>query len=281
MAKNFGPVVAGKFYPGRREDLIDKIEDCYTHKFGPGELPEVSEEELASPVGLIAPHAGYPYSGPVAAHAFRWLSELGKPEAVVIIGTNHSGAGSSASLVTEGRWSTPLGEVEFEGDLARKILESSELLEPDPAPFRREHSIEVQLPFLQHLWGSEFSIVPICLKDQTEKVAGDVGSALEENLPEGALIISSTDFTHYEPREVAEEKDERAIESIMNREVGEFYETVREHKISICGYGSIGVLLNFALKRDLLPTRLKYATSGEVAGYGREVVGYGAIGFRR
>lgn len=281
MAKKFGPVVAGKFYPGGRDDLIDQIEGCYTHKFGPGQLPEVSVEELSTPVGLISPHAGYPYSGPVAAHAFRWLAELGKPTVVVIIGTNHSGVGSAASLVAEGRWATPLGEVKFEASLAREILESSEQLEEDPASFGREHSIEVQLPFLQHLWGSEFSIVPICLKNQSEEVAGDVGSALEKNLPEGALIISSTDFTHYEPQEVAEEKDERAIEAIMDLEVEGFYETVREHKISICGYGSIGVLLNFALKKDLTPTKLKYATSGEVAGYGREVVGYSAIGFRK
>ncbi|MFB6214954.1 MAG: AmmeMemoRadiSam system protein B, partial [Candidatus Bipolaricaulia bacterium] len=189
--------------------------------------------------------------------------------------------GSAASLIAEGNWITPLGEVEFEGDLAREILESSEQLEEDVAPFSREHSIEVQLPFLQYLWGGEFSIVPICLKDQSEEIAEDVGSALEKNLPEGAVIISSTDFTHYEPQEVAEKKDERAIDCIMDREVGEFYEAVRKHKISICGYGSIGVLLNLALKEGLSPTKLKYATSGEVAGYGREVVGYGAIGFRR
>lgn len=281
MTKEFGPVVAGKFYPGGRDDLIDKIEDCYTHKFGPGQLPEVSEEGLSSPVGLISPHAGYPYSGPVAAHAFGWAAELGRPKVVVIIGTNHSGLGSAASLVIEGKWTTPLGEVEFEPNLARKILESSKLLEEDAASFSREHSIEVQLPFLQHLWGNDFSIVPICLKNQSEEIAEDVGSSLAESLPEGTLIISSTDFTHYEPQEVAEEKDGRAIESIMDREVEEFYEAVRTHKISICGYGSIGVLLNFALKKDLRPTRLKYATSGEVAGYGREVVGYGAFGFRK
>lgn len=281
MTKEFGPVVAGKFYPSGRDDLIDRIEDCYTHKFGPGELPVVSEEELSSPIGLISPHAGYPYSGPIAAHAFRWLAESGKPTVVVIIGTNHSGVGSAASLVSEGRWSTPLGKVKFETTLAREILESSEHLEEDSASFSQEHSIEVQLPFLQHLWGSEFSIVPICLKDQSEEVAGDVGGALGEILPEGALIISSTDFTHYESQEVAEEKDQRAIKSIMSLEVEKFYEAVRKHKISICGYGSIGVLLNFALKKELSPKKFKYATSGEVAGYGREVVGYGAIGFRK
>ncbi len=281
MTKTFGPVVAGKFYPERRQELIDKIEDCYSHGFGPGELPEVAEEGLSSPVGLVAPHAGYTYSGPVAAHAFGWVAELGRPEVTVIIGTNHSGLGSAASLVCEGKWTTPLGEVEFDSELAEKLLESSDLLEEDSTSFSREHSIEVQLPFLQHLWGSEVSIVPISLKDQGEEVARDVAAALSENLSEGALIIASTDFTHYETQEVAEKKDEQAFESIMDREVRDFYETVRKHEISICGYGSIGVLLNFALEQDLRPTRLKYATSGEIAGYGREVVGYGALGFRR
>lgn len=281
MTKTFGPVVAGKFYPERRQELVDKIEDCYTHQFGPGELPEVAEENLSSPVGLIAPHAGYPYSGPVAAHAFGWAAELGRPDVTVIIGTNHSGVGSAASLISEGKWTTPLGEVEFDSELAEEFLESSDLLEEDSTSFNREHSIEVQLPFLQHLWGNEIPVVPICLKDQGEEVAADVAAALSQHLPKGALIISSTDFTHYETQEIAEEKDEKAMESIMDRKVGDFYEAVRKHEISICGYGTVGVLLNFALEQELTPTRLKYATSGEIAGYGREVVGYGALGFRR
>lgn len=276
-----GPVVAGKFYPGDREELVRSIEDCYRGEFGPGDLPEVSGDELKSPVGLISPHAGYPYSGPIAAHAFGWMARRGRPEAIVVIGTNHSGLGPPGSILTEGSWSTPLGSVEFDADLGRGVLKSSELLEEDRTSFSREHSIEVQLPFLQHLWGSEFSIVPVCLKDQSNKIADDVASALEENIPEGSLVIASTDFTHYETREVAERKDKLAIEAIMDRNEDEFYERVRDNNISICGYGSIGVLLNYSLKKDLRPTRLKYATSGEVAGYGREVVGYSAIGFRK
>jgi len=281
MPRKFGPVVAGKFYPRNKQELLDRIENCYTHDFGPGSLPEVSEDELSYPAGLIAPHAGYPYSGPVAAHSFNWVAGLGKPEVVVIVGTNHSGLGSAASLVVEGSWSTPLGRVEFDQSLARSILDSSKLLDEDASAFRREHSIEVQLPFLQNLWEDEFSIVPICLKNQSEEVAEDVGSALEESVPDSTLIIASTDFTHYEPQETAEQKDGRAIETIMSREITAFYDVVREQDISICGYGSIGVLLEFALEKHLLPKKLKYATSGEVAGYGREVVGYGAIGFRK
>jgi hypothetical protein len=276
-----GPVVAGKFYPGDKDELVRSIEDCYRGEYGPGELPEVSGNELRSPVGLISPHAGYPYSGPIAAHAFGWMARLGKPEAIVVLGTNHSGLGPPVSILTEGSWSTPLGNVDFDVELGREVLKSSELLEEDRASFNREHSIEVQLPFLQHLWGSDLAIVPVCLKDQSEAVADDIATALEENLPGGSLVIASTDFTHYETKEVAEKKDEMAIEAIMDRKEGEFYERVRDNNISICGYGTIGVLLNFSLKEDLRPTRLKYATSGEIAGYGREVVGYSAIGFRK
>jgi hypothetical protein len=209
------------------------------------------------------------------------VAKIGKPRVVIVIGTNHSGLGSPASLISEGSWSTPLGEVNFNTDLAERLLDSSELLFEDTAPFGREHSIEVQLPFLQHLWEDRFSLVPICLKDQSEDVAVEVSKALEKNVPPGTLVVSSTDFTHYESQEDAEKKDKLAIESIMNRNFDEFYKRVRKHHISICGYGSIGVLIDFALKKDLSPTRLKYATSGEVSGYGREVVGYGAIGFRK
>ncbi len=280
MEDVIGPVVAGKFYPGKEGELVDKIESCYTGPHGPGEIPTGSREPFPGPVGLIVPHAGYPYSGPVAAHGYRWMGKLGRPEAVVIVGTNHSGLGPEASLLAEGGWSTPLGTVEVDVELGGRILDASERLQENRSAFLREHSIEVQLPFLQGLWGSDFSIVPICLKDQGREVAADLAAALAETVSPETLLIASTDFSHYEAQEVAEEKDARAIGSIMNREIDELYERVRDHHISICGYGAIAVLLDFALREDLHPTQLKYATSGEVAGYGREVVGYSAIGFR-
>lgn len=280
MTEVLGPVVAGKFYPEGREELIERIEECYRDQFGPGKLPAGTKEVYSSPVGLIAPHAGYRFSGPIAAQAYSWLAKLGRLEAVVVVGTNHSGMGPDASIIDEGEWVTPLGRLKIDRDLAGSILGASEKLEKDYSSFSREHSIEVQLPFLQHLWGSDFSFVPICLKDQGRSIAEDVSDALMEVAPSGTLLIASTDFSHYEPQEVAEEKDERAIKSIMNGDLGKLYEDISEYGISICGYGAIAVLLNYARKQDLEPHRLKYATSGEVSGYGREVVGYGAIGFR-
>lgn len=279
MAEVLGPVVAGRFYPEDSKELIERIEECYRDQFGPGKLPAPTKEVYSNPVGLIAPHAGYRFSGPIAAQAYSWLAELGRLEAVVVVGTNHSGMGPAASIIDGGEWVTPLGRLKIDRDLAGDILGASEKLEKDYSSFSREHSIEVQLPFLQHLWGSDFSFVPICLKDQGRRVAEDVSDALLEVTPPGTLLIASTDFSHYEPQEVAEEKDERAIKSIMKGDTSKLYEDISEYGISICGYGAIAVLLNYARKRDLDPHRLKYATSGEVSGYGREVVGYSAIGF--
>jgi len=282
MEEVMGPVVAGKFYPDEENELIETIEGCYTHRFGPGKVPEVSgeEEEFDGPAGLIAPHAGYRYSGPVAAQGYSWAAELGKPKTVVVIGTNHSGLGPAASLLAEGGWATPLGTVGFAAELGEKVLESSRFLESNRSAFAREHSIEVQLPFLQHLWGNDFSVLPICLKDQRKRVAEDLASALRQFLAPETLLVASTDFSHYEKQAVAERKDGRAIDAILDLNPDSFYEEVREHEISICGSGSIGVLLNIALNEGLKPVDLKYATSGDVAGYAKEVVGYSAIGFR-
>ncbi len=279
MSKQFGPVVAGKFYPKERDELLETIESCYTGSHGPGEVPAPVEGELDEDRGIVAPHAGYEFSGPVAAHAYSWLAGFGRPSAVIIIGTNHSGFGPPVAIARKGRWATPLGTVEIDEGLANEILESSSEIKNRTTPFSREHSLEVQLPFLQGLWGSDFSFVPICVKDQGRETAAEVGKAIEKVAPTGTLVVASTDFSHYEPEEVARDKDRRAIDAIVDMEVGEFYERISEYGISICGYGAVAALMNFAASRELSPKELKYATSGEVSGYGEEVVGYSAIGF--
>ncbi|MCF7875558.1 AmmeMemoRadiSam system protein B [Candidatus Bipolaricaulota bacterium] len=281
MQNFLGPVVAGKFYPEKEDQLVDRIESCYTDRHGPGELPGSVGSGFSGPAGLVAPHAGYRYSGPVAAHAYHWIAQFGVPETVVLIGTNHSGFGPDASLLVEGGWSTPLGEVNVNEDLGKKVLESSDYLRNERSSFVREHSIEVQLPFLQHLWGNDFSILPVCLKRQDEEVAEDLANVMSQYLSKEILLVASTDFSHYEKQEIAEKKDKRAVQSIIDLDSEGFYKKVREHDISICGYGAIAVLLNIALNEALEPSELKYATSGEVAGYGEEVVGYSAIGFRK
>lgn len=279
MSKQFGPVVAGKFYPKERGELLETIESCYTGPHGPGEVPTPVEGELDKDLGIVAPHAGYEFSGPVAAHAYGWLARFGRPSEVIIIGTNHSGFGPPAAIAKKGKWVTPLGGVDINEELAKEITRSSSEIRNRTTPFSREHSLEVQLPFLQGLWGSDFSFVPICIKNQGNETAAEVGSAIAEAASPGTLVIASTDFSHYEPDGVARDKDKKAIEAIINMEVGEFYERISEYEISICGYGAVAALMNFAASRELSPEELKYATSGEVSGYGEEVVGYSAIGF--
>ncbi len=275
-----GPVVAGRFYPAEEDELIDSIESCFTHDYGPGSLPDSMEKPLDQPVGMVVPHAGYPYSGPIAAHAYRWLSKVGKPESVVIIGTNHTGVGSDVSVLVEGGWKTPLGVTKVNSDLAHKLVDRSEVLTADSTAFVREHSVETQLPFLQYLFGNDFSIVPICPLDQSEDTAVEIAGTIASESPTGTLLIASSDFSHYETQEVAENKDTKAIESIVSGDIDQFYDRVKRLKISICGYGAIGTVMSFSHREDLVAEKLQYATSGKVAGMGGEVVGYCAIGFK-
>lgn len=279
MSKQFGPVVAGKFYPKEREKLLESIENCYSSPHGPGEIASPAGGELEGSLGIVVPHAGYEFSGPVAAHAYSWLAQFGRPSEVIIIGTNHSGFGPPAAIAKKGKWVTPLGGVEINEELANEISRGSSEIKNLTTPFSREHSLEVQLPFLQHLWGSDFSFVPICIKDQGREIAEEVSGAIEEAVSPGTLVIASTDFSHYEPEEVARDKDNKAIEAIMDMDIEGFYARISEYGISICGYGAVAALMDFAASRELTPEELKYATSGEVSGYGEEVVGYSAIGF--
>ncbi|MFW6049406.1 MAG: AmmeMemoRadiSam system protein B, partial [Candidatus Bipolaricaulota bacterium] len=224
--------------------------------------------------------AGYRASGPVAACAYEWLSRVGEPGSVVIIGTNHTGLGPAASVLAEGSWSTPLGEQGIDTELAGSLVGGSDLLENSSTAFTREHSIETQLPFLQHLLGTDFSFVPICPRDQSRETAVEIGKTIAAISPPGTLMIASSDFSHYEPQDVAEKKDRSAIDSILDMDVGRFYERVDRENITICGFGPIGSLIAFAQEEGLSPEELGYATSGEITGMGKEVVGYSAIGFR-
>lgn len=276
---DIGPVAAGKFYPAERSNLIGRLEECYTHSYGPGQVPARPEGELEESVGIIAPHAGYRASGPVAACSYHWLGGLGAPRSVIIIGTNHTGLGSRVSVLTEGTWETPLGTLDIDTELANSLVEESEVLTPGTSAFTREHSIETQLPFLQHLLEEDFAFVPICPRDQSRETAIEIARAVVEVSPQGTLLVGSTDFTHYEPQEEAERKDSEAINAILDLNLDLFYDRVKELNISICGYGAVGSLINFARKKGLTAEELKYATSGEITGMGREVVGYSAIGF--
>jgi len=272
------PCQAGSFYAGTPEALKRQIEDCFTHKLGPGKTPIV-QEGLRNIVGLVCPHAGYMYSGPVAAHSYFKLAADGMPSVIVIFGPNHTGQGSGLAVVKEGVWRTPLGDVQIDEETANQILHKSKIIDIDELAHVFEHSIEVQLPFLQYLYGSTFKFVPISFLMQDFESSFEVGQAVAEALDgKNALIIASTDMTHYEPHDATEKKDKKALSALEKLDEREFYSTVEGYHITACGYGPVVALITAA---KLLGAKkgkiLCYKTSGDITGDYSAVVGYASV----
>lgn len=276
MKKARKPAVAGLFYPQNPPLLLSQIEGCFSQ--GPGKI-KLLKKKLSKPLGLIIPHAGYPYSGVIAAYGFYHLAKLGRPDGIVIIGPNHTTAGAAISIATEGIWETPLGEVAVDEELAGQIESKSARIVKNEEAFRKEHSIEVQLPFLQYLF-DDFNFVPISCLDQGMEAMRELGEAVVDAVSKSALIIVSSDFTHFAPHDIASELDLKAIEAIKKLDFEGFYDVVKRFSISICGWGAIAALITIAKSLSLEKVRLlKYGTSGDVTGDKASVVGYAAISF--
>jgi len=272
------PAVSGMFYAGTPEDLRQQIEWCYTHELGPGTVPRVNDKGQREIVALIVPHAGYVYSGPVAAHAYKELADDGIFDTAVILGPNHTGYGSPVSLWTEGAWNTPLGEVEIDRDFAHKLLGG--IIEADETAHIYEHSIEVQLPWLQYLYG-EVKIVSIAMMAQDLETAREVGKAISK-VSDNVIIIATTDFTHYEPQSVATEKDQSMIEAIVGLDEEELYRRRESLNCTMCGYGPVASAIVAAKEMGARRAALlKYATSGDTTGDFSKVVGYGSLVVKR
>ncbi|MEM3153422.1 MAG: AmmeMemoRadiSam system protein B, partial [Candidatus Bathyarchaeia archaeon] len=274
MAKIRLPSQAGAFYAGKAESLKRQIEECFLHELGPGKIPTVVKGPRRI-VGLVCPHAGYMYSGPVAAHAYYNLASDGKPDTVVLFGPNHTGYGSALAVMNEGFWRTPLGDVEVDGETANKIVREARIVDVDDSAHRYEHSIEVQLPFLQYLFGSAFKIVPICFLMQDLHSSSEVGQAVAKVLAgKNALIIASSDMTHYESQKTAEKKDMLALQAVEAMDEERFYSIIEEHRITACGYGPIIALITAAKALGAREAKLLcYKTSGDVTGDYSAVVG--------
>ncbi|MGA2198440.1 MAG: AmmeMemoRadiSam system protein B, partial [Nitrososphaerales archaeon] len=236
------PAVAGSFYPDDPRELRASIRGSYTHPLGPGSVPP-SAEERKGVMACVCPHAGYIYSGPVAAHSYLWLSSLRRPELVVIVGPNHYGVGSGISTYREGEWATPLGNVSVDSEAARRIVELTGLVDYDPESQRREHSLEVQIPFLQEIY-RDFKILPICLSFQDIDTAKELGRGLSVLLRgRNAILIASSDLTHYEPVSVAREKDTALLETVQRLDIEAFYGVLEERRVTACGYGAIATVM--------------------------------------
>ncbi|MBN1784837.1 MAG: AmmeMemoRadiSam system protein B [Candidatus Bathyarchaeota archaeon] len=277
------PAVAGSWYAGTSNRLRDQLEELFMHRLGPGSLPIVNEDGSRDIVGLVVPHAGYLASGPIAAHAYHHLAEDGKPDVIVIFGPNHTGHGSALSIMNEGAWRTPLGDVKIDTETANQIVSFSSIIDVDDLAHIYEHSIELQLPFLQYLYGSEFKFVPICFGMQDLMSSREVGTAVARALKgKNGLVIASSDLTHYEPQERAEKQDMLAVDAALQMDEELYYRAVESYDISTCGFGPVmsAIVASKELgakKADLLC----YKTSGDVLGDRSAVVGYTSIAFMK
>jgi AmmeMemoRadiSam system protein B len=283
MVKVRRPCQAGAFYAGTHESLKKQVEQCFLHELGPRKIPEVAETGPRQVVGLICPHAGYMFSGPIAAHAYYELAIDGKPDVVVLLGPNHTGYGSALAVMNEGIWRTPLGDVEVDSAVANQIVQVSGIVDVDDSAHSMEHSIEVQLPFLQYLYDSKFKIVPICFLMQDLSSAREVGKAVGKVLAgKNAVVIASSDMTHYEPQERAERKDRTALEAVEAMDEAKFYSTVETQNITACGYGPIAALITASKALGAKEAKLLcYKTSGDIVGDYSSVVGYAAVRFKK
>ena len=272
------PAVSGTFYPENEKKLKNLIHECFMHPIGPGKTsPTDSDEKI---YGVICPHAGFVYSGPVACHSFYSIS-ASTSNLAIIIGPNHYGIGQNVASMNDVSWKTPLGLVEVDSDSVLKLREHLEILEIDSFSHSKEHSIEVQIPMLQEVFSDKMKILPISLINQEHKTATLVGSAIAKIAQEkDALLIGSSDFTHYEENGFAHRQDLALIDPILKLDVDEFYKILYERKVTACGFGAIASIMTAC--KELGATQgklLKYATSGDVSGDKSSVVGYASIIF--
>ncbi len=283
MAKVRRPCQAGAFYEGNADALKRQIEECFLSNLGPQKLPEIAPKGARRVVGLICPHAGYMYSGPVAAHSYYELAVDGKPDVVFLFGPNHTGVGSGLAVMNEGSWRTPLGDVEIDSEAADRLIKEAKILDVDDSAHSYEHSIEVQLPFLQYLYGTNFKIVPVCFLMQDLSSAKEVGEAASKVAAGmNAVIIASSDMAHYETQQSAERKDRKALEAIEALDADRFYSTVEANHVTACGYGPIAALMTAAITLGVKEAKLLcYKTSGDVIGDYSSVVGYAAVCFKK
>jgi AmmeMemoRadiSam system protein B/AmmeMemoRadiSam system protein A len=263
------PAVSGQFYPSAKEELKKLIKSMVDEK-------AVKEDVI----GYYAPHAGFVYSGPVVGAV---VSRVNFKETCVILGPSHTGAGAPFSILTEGAWRTPLGDVEIDTELAKAIMANSHHFKEDRLAHLQEHSIEVQLPFIQY-FKPDVKIVPIVLSHTSAAIYRNIGLAIAKGIKDTGrqvVIVASGDMNHYETQKITHTKDRQAIESILKLEPGELLERVREFNISMCGYGTAACLIYAAKELGAVKTELvKYQTSGDVTSDLSAVVGYAGILFK-
>jgi len=272
------PAVSGTFYPDDEKELKNVIHDCFTHQIGPGKTPPTDYDQKI--YGVICPHAGFVYSGPIACHSFYSISSS-TSKLAIITGPNHYGIGQSVASMTDTSWKTPLGLMDVDSVSALELRDSLDILELDSFSHSKEHSIEVQVPMLQETFSHDMKILPVSLINQEQQTATKVGSAIAKIAQKkDALLIGSSDFTHYEENGFAHRQDLALIEPILKLDVDEFYKILYERKVTACGFGAIASTMTACKELGATEGKLlKYATSGDVSGDKSSVVGYASIIF--
>ncbi len=262
------PAVAGKFYPSSPVQLKNQIETLIN-----------KQADRMNIIACMLPHAGYVYSGAVAAQT---VSQINIKDKIILLGPNHTGYGERYSIMPEGTWRTPLGEIKIDSDLAGEILGRSSYLKPDNESHIYEHSLEVELPFFQY-FKADFEIVPITfLSDDfnaLKKIGEEIAGAIKErNIKDSTLIVASSDMTHYESQELAQKKDKEAIQAILELNEEKLVERIQRLNISMCGYAPAITMISAAKLLGAKTAKLiKYQTSGDVTGDKSSVVGYAGI----
>lgn len=264
------PAVAGRFYSSDPKELARQIA-----KYMPADSPE----KIAAR-GCVVPHAGYIYSGHVAGAVF---SRLKIPARIILLGPRHQPRGEAQAILRAGSWQTPLGDARIDAELAAELMRACPRLREDAVAHEREHSLEVQIPFLQEL-RPDFQFVPIVLGTDRYGVLEELGHAVAQVVAaqaEPVLVIASTDMNHYEDDAITRVKDDMAIARMVTLDARGLYDTVRKEGITMCGYAATTALL--VAMRDLGAREaelVRYATSGDITGEREEVVGYAGLVIR-
>jgi AmmeMemoRadiSam system protein B len=263
--------LAGSWYPGNPNILRTSIDDFFQR------VPE--ELSPGNIVGLVAPHAGYIYSGQVAAYAYKMLQGH-VFDAVIVIGPSHRLPFRGISIYDRGGYETPLGAVLVDSSLADRIKSESRLVAAMPSAHLLEHSIEIQLPFLQYVLG-EFSFVPLLMGSQDRKTCEDLAAAIVKAVGrKKVLIVGSSDLSHFHSYDQALKLDALALGYLEKMDAEGFLKGLSEHQFEACGGGPAVVAMIAAARMGASSAKLlRYANSGDVTGDKQSVVGYGAAVF--
>lgn len=268
---------AGTFYPASKKDLVHLIETCFLSRNGPGQLPSSKAVNKKIPTAIVCPHAGYQYSGSVAAWAYLEASKRRKESTVILIGPNHSGAGADIAVYPPGTWVTPLGQILVNESIVNNLASIG--LTIDETGHNHEHSIEVQIPFLQYIYGSNFQIVCISMLDQSMTASKKLSASLAKVLAgEDFLIVATSDLSHYVAEQIAIKQDSELLRSFKSNNLDIIFERAGLLHASACGIGPVATAINTSVLRGAEKVEiLKYETSAATTGDKASVVGYSAL----